>query len=682
MPRAGTVSKDPGRPKKYAMAVKAKVLNAEAKGYTRAHITKLFGVDGRTVTNWLREANAAATIDARHPDAPQPDGIVSPRETRDDFRKSLPDRGRDAFKRATAYCHDVLDGRRPSGELEKLTVLRFLEGVRAFKGRGRWRFDKEAACGALGFAESMKFSKGDMRGEPVVLAGWQALVMAELAGWRLREDPDIPRYQTGVVFVPRQNGKTLLVSTIALHALSDSKGAEVIMCAGTENQAKIALNYAIKQTRASAEVMSDCAFRPMTKEVVDGIDEGRLFAIPADRAGSADGFSTLAACCDEIHSWRNSGTWDAMVTGQGALKSSQVIGISTAGTDVTSFGHQMFNYAKEVLRGTAEDERFYAAIWAADQSDEWNDPLTLEKANPSWSWMARDNILSAMELARRSPARRASFRSKHLNLWQNALAPWLLTEDVEKCVNPDAELSDLKGRQVFAGADFASFQDLTAIAYCAVIEGVHHFRIRAFLSAEGASTLPNGEQLVEDGRLILAGEKTTDHDECMATVLEDAADFSMSHAYFDKAMASSAMSQLSKGLPDCMCVSVPQTCAVLNEPMQSLGKLIRDGRVVLEADDLTVSHLLNTGTFTDRTDRVRPSRPDPTRKIDIAAAMIMAHMAWMKHSDDEADSDSVIEVIDFGRPDIKQPSDDPRQKQPRAAPVAEPAPGPSSVRRF
>jgi phage terminase large subunit-like protein len=74
-----------------------------------------------------------------------------------------------------------------------------------------------------------------------------------------------------------------------------------------------------------------------------------------------------------------------------------------------------------------QDTRLLAYIRSATNKDDWQDPATWAKANPSYGiTIDEQDMRAAAEEATRKPALRAAFKRYRLNIWaEGGEDPWL-----------------------------------------------------------------------------------------------------------------------------------------------------------------------------------------------------------------------------------------------------------------
>ena len=76
-------------------------------------------------------------------------------------------------------------------------------------------------------------SKGELGGQPFKLEPFQKTIVRDLFGWKYR-DSGLRRFRTAYICLPRKNGKSTLISAIALYMLlaDNEPSAECYIAAG------------------------------------------------------------------------------------------------------------------------------------------------------------------------------------------------------------------------------------------------------------------------------------------------------------------------------------------------------------------------------------------------------------------------------------------------------------------
>lgn len=136
--------------------------------------------------------------------------------------------------------------------------------------------------------------------------------------------------------------------------------------------------------------------------------------------------------------------------------------ITTAGTDTHSICYETHQKAKDILEGRKHDSTFYPVIYGADESEDWTDPKTWKKANPSLGeTIGIEKVRDACNSAKQNPEEENSFRQHRLNQWVKQAVRWMPMIAWDKCAF-DVILEELEGRVCYGGLNLSSTTDITA----------------------------------------------------------------------------------------------------------------------------------------------------------------------------------------------------------------------------
>lgn len=283
-----------------------------------------------------------------------------------------------------------------------------LEAMRAGDGARAIRFMQR-------YCRVTKTSIGGKAGSKLRLRPYQQKETYRL----LARDPITKQrlHRVGLVGEARKNGKSGWGSGIGLDALdSEDDGAEIYVCAGDKDQARIVGNVARRMVELDPYMSRK--FTVYKNEIVDKRKDS-FFKILSSDTASKDGYNPNVVIFDEVHAQPDDDLWDAMALGQGARIDPLMVGITTAGKRYTRLGqptlcYRLYEYGKQVASGEVIDPTFYFAWWEpADPMANHLDPHTWWEANPGL-----DDLVSSADLA--SVSKRtdeATFRTKRCNMW-------------------------------------------------------------------------------------------------------------------------------------------------------------------------------------------------------------------------------------------------------------------------
>lgn len=340
-----------------------------------------------------------------------------------------------------------------------------------YRSDARFYFDASLSERAVDFfPRFLRHSKGRHRGKPFVLEPWQARIVRIVFGYRWRagygeaEGSRVVRQLW--LEVARKNGKSTFLAGLALLLLiADGEGSpEIYGAAADTEQASIIFREASTMVSQSPELSKHveamktamvCPKLDGTYRVLSGVPQGK------------HGLNPSGLIVDEVHELQGRDLVDTLHTATGARTQPLEAYATTAGYDRKTICWELHEIAVRVGRGELDDPSFLPIIFAAEESDDWSEPQTLAKANPSLGVAVRlSYLLGELKRARETPGYTNTFRRLHLNQWTETATKWLdMTVHWPACRGPldwremDAALA---GRRCWGGMDLAKVRDFSA----------------------------------------------------------------------------------------------------------------------------------------------------------------------------------------------------------------------------
>lgn len=371
------------------------------------------------------------------------------------------------------YAWAVLKGQIAVGLLVRLACERSYRDHRGAKARGL-SFSVERATRTITFIERFcRHSKGEWAGDLFELAPWQEFIVWELFGW-LRTN-GTRRFRSCHIEVARKNGKTTWLAAIGLYCLvADGEGgAEVCTAATKKDQAKIMHTEAVNMVAQDPHLG-----RRLTTTRTYGILDDRTLSkytpLSAD-SKTLDGLNISAGLVDELHAHPNADLWQVIETSQGARLQPLMLSITTAGSDTGSFCYARRDYGVQVLEEVIEDDALLVYIATLDKGDDWRDPATWIKGNPSLGVTVREEELAEqIRKAENSPREQNGILRLRLNVWTQAATRFLDPSQWAACGGdrmPWEIEHESEGRLLVGGLDLASNTDVAAFVGLVPPEG-------------------------------------------------------------------------------------------------------------------------------------------------------------------------------------------------------------------
>ena len=327
-------------------------------------------------------------------------------------------------------------------------------------------YDKELADYAVNFIECLCHTKGTWAGKPFKLLDWQEQIIRDLFG--IIKPNGYRQFNTAYVEIPKKNGKSELAAAIALLLCcgDGEQRAEIYGCAADRGQATIVFDVAADMVRMCPALEKRCKILASQKRILY-LPTNSFYQVLSAEAYSKHGFNIHGVVFDELHTQPNRKLFDVMTKGSGDARMQPLYFlITTAGTDTNSICYETHQKALDIIEGRKKDPTFYPVIYGAGNDEDWTDPKTWKKANPSLGeTIGMDKVKAACDSARQNPGEENAFRQLRLNQWVKQAVRWMPMEKWDACalpVNPE----ELEGRVCYGGLDLSSTTDLTS--FCLV----------------------------------------------------------------------------------------------------------------------------------------------------------------------------------------------------------------------
>ena len=508
---------------------------------------------------------------------------------------------------------------------------------------GGYIFDQKKAERPIEFIERFcKHSKGEWAAQPVKLELFQKAFISALFGF-VHETTGERRYRETMLYVARKNGKSTLLSGIALYCLIADKeaGAEVYSVASKKDQARIIYEEVCNMVRQSPELLditkkrkSDLYF-PLTFSKMQPL--GR-------NSDTLDGLNSSLVIIDELHSIKDRNTYEVMKQSQSARRQPLLVMITTAGTVRECIFDDMYKYAAGVCDGTIKDEHFLPILYELDNKEEWLNPMSWEKANPSLNRIKKlDDLISKVERAKQSPKDLTGVLVKDFNVISTVSSAWLTFDDINN--EETFNVEDFKGYYAIGGVDLSHVGDLTAATLLLMDKTEKRYVVQMYwLPKENFEKRVHDEKLPYDkwyeaGLLRLCEGNQINYSDVTAWYLEMVERYEITPAwiYYDPYSAAYWVQEMqSYGFNLVKCYQGVKT---LSLPMQKLGADLQAKKINYNNSSLLKWCITNTAIKTDVNGNIQPVKAQSAKyRIDGLASLLDAYVGLTEHYQEYLDT--------------------------------------------
>ena len=532
--------------------------------------------------------------------------------------------------------NDLLErGEIPAGRRIKTIYARL--AAESLQVGGKYAFDEEKANRPIEFIERFcRHSKGEWAGQPVRLELFQKAFIQALFGFVDRET-GLRRYREAFFLVGRKNGKSTLLAGLALYMLiADGEGgAEVYSTATKYAQARLLFDECHNMVKQSPDLSRHMKKRKSDLYYVPGMAKLQPLSRNSD---SLDGLNASFVIMDELHGVKDRNLYEVMRQSQSARRQPLLVMITTAGTVRECIFDDMYNHACAVADGAIADDTFLPILYELDRRDEWMEPGTWMKANPSLGAIKKtDDLTIKVQRAKQNPVELSGVLCKEFNIRETVQSAWL-SFDAINCTDT-FDMEDFRCAYCIGGVDLSITTDLTCASLLMMKRGSDKKYIAQmyWLPADSLQERVKRDKIPYDkwferGLLRLCAGNSISYSDVTQWFMDMVKQYELFPAwvYYDSYSARYFVEEMQmQGFNMVRCIQGAKT---LSLPMQMLGTDLQAHRVNYNNNPILKWCLTNTGIQTDRNGNIVPVKnQSPKQRIDGTAALLDCYVGLYEH---------------------------------------------------
>lgn len=505
-------------------------------------------------------------------------------------------------------------------------------------------------------------------GKPNKLALFQKFILGMLWGWRRKKD-NTKRFRKAYLSLARKQGKSLIVSGIALYCLiyerNPRQARQIYATANKRDQAKIVFTMVKSQLKAlRGKSKAIQKFTKVLQNELTTTDDSFMKPLSAD-ADTLDGLDTLLGIFDEYALSKTTEMMDVIETSMGQQIEPLTIIISTASSKLNYPMYSIeYQYVTKLLKEEVVGDEYLALCWEQDNAKEVADTDMWIKSNPLMELSEQKERLTENKkrLLGEGKAKGSisNVLTKEFNIWvQSSQESYMSEEEWTSAVAPDyIKQTDLTGREIYIGVDLSRVNDLTSISWVIPIREESKFFVDSysFVANRGGIEAKEKEDKTPYRQYEQAGYCTIssspdgliDYHDLVNWLTDfiESNNFELKGIFYDPYNAGNVITDLSKFYEKEM-IEVRQGLITLNVPTKQFRTDVIKGKTVHSNNPL-LNRAIRNAITKENNDTIMIDKAMNRNKIDPLDALINAYTQAMYHDFDEEDINKLIERGEYG----------------------------------
>ena len=512
-------------------------------------------------------------------------------------------------------------------------------------------------------------------GKPAKMAEFQKFIIYSLYGWYRKDNTDLRRFNKAMVSMARKNGKSYLISGLAIYEFLAGKhpkqNRQIYCTAQSREQASIVFNMVVQ--RLDGLLSKSEAIRKDVRKVRNEITQNSSYSVlkPLSKdTGNINGLAPTLSILDEYGASNTNEMMEVLESGAMLQPNLLTLIISTAYFNLNSpMYEQEYKHSEKILNGDVEQENYFVLIYEQDKEEEIHDESLWIKSNPLLEVESiRETLVRNLSERYREMVSKNDLLGlivKNFNMWkQGAENSFLPIKEWRACAVDNVSTF---GRDVYIGLDLSRVNDLTAVSSVYPID-LNKFYVdnHSFVATTGGLETKSVRDKIDYQMLINKGYVTgsrlssgfidfTQVIEYIATMIREN-NLNVQAICYDPHMMDKFIPEWERQfegteLIDIPFIEVPQSYLKLSEPIKEFQLQVHE-RNILHSNNPNLNIAVNNAVIRyDNNRNVILDKAKAREKIDPLVALITAFAIAKNHDYKDIDIKQLEEFImsdDFG----------------------------------
>lgn len=528
------------------------------------------------------------------------------------------------------YARDVVEGRVVTGLYIKLACQNYLNYIDS----DEYELRRDVVDRAIKFIGLLRHFRGTRQTTTnFILQPWQQWVVSAIVGVYHR-GTNKRKHNNAYLEISRKNGKTALCAALALYFLiaDGQEGAEVGCLANSREQAKICFEFCDVWSRQLDPSQRD--LKSYRDRILLNLNHSKLIVCSA-ADDKLDGHGFTTAIVDEFHAAKTNKLRDVIKSSM-VRENSLLLTITSAGFDKTGPCYKLRTTCIELLQGLKKDDSTFSAIYSLDdETDDWQDESVWVKSTPNLDvTVSLDYIRKQVASAINNPSEEVGVRTKTLGQWLSTSSVWIPDTYINKCTQT-INLDDFnEDSECWVGCDLAAVGDMTAVTFMLFKEDddTPYFHTKYYLPESALVESPNRELYkywARTKQLTVCAGNVTDYDYITNDIMAMYNRFNVRKIAYDSWNSTQwAIKATELGLH---LEPFSQSIGNFNKGTREFERLIRQGKCVIDNNEITRWMFRNVAIKTDQNGNIKPNKgAGAEKKIDGIISQITALGKWLE----------------------------------------------------
>lgn len=538
------------------------------------------------------------------------------------------------LEKAKQYAKDCISGKEITTFEVQTQCKWFLEDLeKQNNDYYPYYFDMKVIGIIEGILKLLNFATGlNVIGKSIYdgLENFQAFFIANIFGWRYKEDSKKYRYREVDLFIPRKNTKTFLsaIIIIILMLTEDEYSEFYSICLDRDLAGEV--KKAIAQILNASPAVNE--YFNIPKTLSGRVECSLTHSFYQPRTAEANRNNSIrpsAFIADEYGAMKDNSNVEAMKSGQLSVRNPLMFKLTTAYAEDKSIMLDELEYLKKIYKETEKDDRLFALVYYATEEHLWDD-IGLKMANPLRIEENYNEIRRDREKALAKPSERTEFLTKHMNYFMpsNSGEEFIQLEKLRLCKNTRGTF-DWQGRDVYLGIDLAMTTDNTAVSMVTIEDDMIYAKSWAFIPADRIEEKNRKERtdyrrFIEEGSCFACGDEVISYSfvEKFIMELEEKYGVHIVQIGYDRFNCISTANKLENAGYET--VEVKQHSSVLHQPTKLLQESILQRKFSYDGDKLYEINFQNARCTEDTNLNKYVNKKKSNGKVDMVVSTIIA----------------------------------------------------------